>query len=89
MAAEQRPRHYTFVFNHALPAGQRDFWRDTLLPELHSAYPEAETIDYWDNLDRRVEEHPELIAWLTDGAFGTYVRRTLEQTAATEGQPAG
>lgn len=87
MAGEQRPRHYTFVFNHALPAGQRDFWRDSLLPELRAAHPELETIDYWDDLDRRVEDHPELIAWLTDGAFGSYVRRTLEQTDAAGVNP--
>jgi hypothetical protein len=87
MAAEQRPRHYTFVFNHALAAPQRNSWRDKVLPELRAAYPDAETIDYWDDLDRRVEDHPELIAWLTDGAFGTYVRRTLEQTAESGVNP--
>ena len=36
MAGEAPPKHYTFVFSHALSEGQRNFWRDTLLPELRT-----------------------------------------------------
>src|SRR6202034_2989379 len=81
MDDEEAPGHYTFVFNFVLSAGQRNFWRKTLLPELRKAYPGCATIDYIDDLDRRVESRDDLLDWLTDGAFGMYVRRTLEGMA--------
>ncbi len=78
MDDEEAPGHYTFVFNFVLSAGQRNFWRKTLLPEFRKAYPNCATIDYIDDLDRRVESRDDLLDWLTDGALGMYVRRTLE-----------
>lgn len=87
MNGETPPKHYTFVFNHPLSEGQRNFWRDTLLPELQGAYPQLDTIDYWDDLAWKVEDHPAIVDWLTDGALATYVRTTLAQTAATGTNP--
>ncbi len=81
------PDHYTFVFNFALTVGQRNTWRETFLPELQRAYPQLSTIDYIDDLDRKIEERDDLIDWLEDGAYGVYVRRTLQRTAATGVNP--
>lgn len=81
------PSHYTFVFNFTLTVGQRNFWRQTLLPELQGNYPSLSAIDYVDDLDRKIEDRPDLINWLEDGAYGVYVRKTLEQTAATGVNP--
>ena len=80
MADDDRPGHYTFVFNFVLSAGQRNFWRKTLLPELRDAYRQLTTIDYIDDFDKRIDGRDDLLDWLVDGAYGAYVRRTLQGT---------
>ena len=77
MADDYPPGHYTFVFNFVLSAGQRNFWRKTLLPELNQTYPQCTTIDYIDDFATRIEGRDDLFDWLVDGAYGVYVRRTL------------
>ena len=79
MDDEEAPPHYTFVFNFVLSSGQRNFWRKTLLPELRAKYPDCTTIDYIDNLDRLIDSRTDLIDWLSDGAFGPYLRRALKE----------
>jgi hypothetical protein len=86
MSSDAPPQHYTFVFNHPLSSDQRDFWRDTLAPEIKNQYPDL-TVDYWDDLAWKIENYPEIIDWLTDGALATYVRTTARQTAETGVNP--
>lgn len=74
------PRRYTLVFSHPLSEPQRRYWRDHFLPEESARYPDLEVLDHWDDLASRVEQHPEIVDWLADGALGVYVRRTLELT---------
>jgi hypothetical protein len=86
MTSDAPSRHYTFVFNHPLSSDQRDFWRDTFAPEIKNQYPDL-TVDYWDDLAWKIENYPEIIDWLTDGALATYVRTTLGQAAETGVNP--
>lgn len=87
MKSTSPPHHYTLVFSHPLSEPQRKFWRDHFLPEETAMYPDLQVLDCWDDLASRVEPHPEIIDWLTDGALGVYVRRTLELTAASGVNP--
>lgn len=87
MAGDAPPKHYTFVFNHRLSEAQQTFWHDTLIPEWREAYPDLETIDYCDELASAIEDRPDVLDWLADGALATYVRTTLEQAAATGVNP--
>lgn len=82
--AGDKPCHYTFVFPFVLTKNQRNFWRDKFLPEQRNQYPELESLDYVDDLVQRIEERPELVDQLSDGAYSVHFRRTMEQ-AAKEG----
>jgi hypothetical protein len=81
------PSHYTYVFSHRLSEEQRLFWLDELHPQETAKYPGLRVLDYWDDLATRVEPFPEILDWLTGGALGAYVRRTLELAAATGVNP--
>jgi hypothetical protein len=87
MSSETKPRHYTFVFPRRLSRAERDFWRDTFLPEAREKYRELEELDYWDDLPGRIEARPDLVNLLNDGAFGVYLREVLAQTAETGVNP--
>lgn len=87
MSGAARPRHYTFVFARRLRASERDFWRDEFLPQQRALYPQLESLDYWDDLDTRLEERPDLIDLLNDGALGGYMRSSLEMTAVSGVNP--
>lgn len=84
---DAKPPHYTFVFPFVLTKNQRDFWRDTFLPEQRGLYPELKTLDYVDNLAQLLEDKPEIVNLLTDGAYGEYFRETIRQTATTGVSP--
>ena len=79
--AGDKPPHYTFVFPFVLTKDQRNFWRDEFLPEQRKLYSELETLDYVNDLAQRIEERPELVDKLSDGAYGAYFRETMAQTA--------
>lgn len=87
MNGPARPRHYTFAFPRRLKASERDHWRDVFLPEQRELHPELETLDYWDDLDTRLESRPDLVDQLSDGALAGYMRPILEMTAATGVNP--
>jgi hypothetical protein len=81
-----QPPHYTFVFPFVVTKSQRDFWVKTFIPEQLKLYPNLK-LDYMDDLAEQLEGRPDLVELLSDGAFGNYVRRTLEQTAASGVSP--
>ncbi|MDQ2630673.1 MAG: hypothetical protein M3Y75_06835 [Actinomycetota bacterium] len=66
---------------------QRDFWRDEFLPEQLAKYSKLKKLDYVDDLAQRLEDKPELVNLLSDGAYGSYVRETLKQTTETGVNP--
>lgn len=81
-----QPPHYTFVFPFVLTKPQRDFWVSTFLPEQMDLYPDLR-LDYSDDLAEQIEDRPDLVELLSDGAFGNYIRRTLEKTAESGVSP--
>ena len=82
----QPAAHYTFVFPFVLTKNQRDFWRDHFHPEQTKLYPDLE-LDYVDDLAERLEDRPDLVDVLADGAISGYIRTTLAQTAASGVNP--
>jgi hypothetical protein len=69
MSDEHPPPHYTFVFPRPLTGPQRDFWRKKFLPEQRDLYPDLETLDFWDDLAERLDDHPEIVDQLNEGAL--------------------
>jgi hypothetical protein len=87
MGTEHPPPHYTYVFPRPLTGPQREFWRNTLLPEQLKLYPQLETLDFWDDLAERLEDHPELVNILSEGAFASGYRSVAELMAQTGVNP--
>jgi len=87
MSTEHPPPHYTYVFPRPLTGPQREFWRNTFLPEQLKLYPELETLDFWDDLAERLEDHPELVNILSEGAFASGYRFVAELMAQTGVNP--
>jgi len=54
-----------------------------LLPEQLELYPQLETLDFWDDLAERLEDHPELVNILSEGAFASGYRSVAELMAQT------
>ena len=78
--AGDRPLDYTFVFPFVVTENQRDFWRDHFHPEQTKLYPDLE-LDDVDDLAERLEDRPDLVDVLADGAISGYIRTTLELPA--------
>lgn len=87
MSTEYPPPHYTYVFPRPLTGPQREFWRNTLLPEQLRLYPRLETLDFWDDLAERLEDHPELVNILSEGALASGYRSVAELMAQTGVNP--
>jgi len=81
-----QPPHYTFVFPFVLTKSQRTFWVNSFYPEQLKLYSDLK-LDYIDNLAEQLGNRPDLIELLSDGTFGSYIRRTLEQTAESGVSP--
>jgi hypothetical protein len=88
MARPHPPRHYTFVFPRRLRGKERDHWSTTFLPEAHEAHAALETLDYWDDLPRRLEQRGDLVDALSGGALGLYAAKLIAQahSSAAAGQ---
>jgi hypothetical protein len=82
MGREHPPRRYTFVFPRRLRAKERNHWAGAFLPAARRDYPKLESIDYWDDLPRRIEERGDLVDALTGGALGLYAARLFASTQA-------
>lgn len=87
MSTEHPPRHYTYVFPRPLTGPQHEFWHNTLLPQQQKLYPQLETLDFWDDLAERLEDHPELVNILGEGAFASGYRSVAELMAQTGVNP--
>jgi hypothetical protein len=87
MSDEHPPRHYTFVFPRPLTGPQRDFWRKTFLPEQRCLYPDLDTLNVCDNLAERLDDHPELLDQLNEGAFSSAYRTVATAAAQTGVNP--
>jgi len=87
ISTEHPPPHYTYVFPRPLTGPQREFWRNTFLPEQLKLYPQLETLDFWDDLAERLEDHPELVNILSEGAFASGYRSVAELMAQTGVNP--
>jgi len=80
MQDEDAPPQYTIVFPRRLTKNQRKFWRDEFLPEQLAFYERLETLDYWDDLAAQLEERPDLVDLLADGALSAYFRTVMAET---------
>ena len=87
ISTEHPPPHYTYVFPRPLTGPQREFWRNTFLPEQLKLYPQLETLDFWDDLAERLEDHPELVNILSEGAFASGYRSVAELMGQTGVNP--
>ena len=83
MNTEHPPPHYTYVLPRPLTGPQREFWRNTFLPEQLKLYPQLETLDFWDDLAERLEDHPDIVNLLSEGAFASGYRSVAELMAQT------
>jgi hypothetical protein len=87
MGTDHPPPHYTYVFPRPLTGPQREFWRNTFQAEQLKLYPGLNTLDFWDNLAERLEDHPELVNILSEGAFASSYRAVAELMAQTGVNP--
>jgi hypothetical protein len=87
MNDEHPPPHYTFVFPRPLSGPQRDFWRKTFLPEQRELYPGLGTLDFCDNVAERLDDHPELIDKLSNGALASSYRDVATAASRTGVNP--
>jgi hypothetical protein len=87
MGTEHPPLHYTYVFPRPLTGPQREFWRNTFLPQQVRLYPQLESLDFWDHLAERLEDRPELVNILSEGAFASGYRSVAELMAQTGVNP--
>lgn len=83
MNDEHPPPHYTFVFPRPLTGPQRDFWRKKLLPQQRELYPDLQTLDFCDDLAERLEDFPELINKLNEGALASSYRDVATTASQT------
>lgn len=83
MREQHPPLHYTYVFPRLLKKSDHDYWRATFIRWAQAEFgDELPVLDYWDDLAHRLQERPDLVDLLDDGALGGYTRRVLTQTAA-------
>jgi hypothetical protein len=87
MGTDHPPVHYTYVFPRPLTGPQREFWRNDFRAEQLALYPQLESLDLWDNLVERLEDHPEIMNMLSQGAFATSYSTVAEQMGRTGVNP--
>jgi hypothetical protein len=87
MSGNAPPRRYTFVFPRMLKASARDRWRDSFHPTEFAKYDELDQLDYIDDLAALLQQRPELVDLLDDGALGEYVRPIVREIAQSGVNP--
>lgn len=87
MNDEHPPPHYTSVFPRPLTGPQRDFWRKKFLPQQREIYPDLQTVDFCDDLAERLEDFPELINKLNEGALASSYRDVATTASQTGVNP--